>query len=53
MAALTNPPMSNPRADRVKAVRALSRRSVRERTGRFLAEGPSRCARRSGTVPTA
>ena len=40
MAALTNPPMSNPRADRVKAVRALSRRSVRERTGRYLAEGP-------------
>jgi RNA methyltransferase, TrmH family len=40
MAALTHPPMSNPKADRVKAVRALSRRSVRERTGRFLAEGP-------------
>lgn len=35
MAALTNP-----RADRVKAVRALSRRSVREHSGRFLVEGP-------------
>jgi RNA methyltransferase, TrmH family len=34
------PPLTNPRADRVKAVRALSRRSVRLRTGRFLAEGP-------------
>ncbi|NNM44665.1 TrmH family RNA methyltransferase [Knoellia koreensis] len=35
MAALTNP-----RSDRVKSVRALSRRSVREKTGRFLVEGP-------------
>lgn len=34
------PPLTNPRSDRVKAVRALSRRSVRERTGRFLVEGP-------------
>ena len=33
-------PLTNPRSDRVKAVRALSRRSVRARTGRFLAEGP-------------
>jgi TrmH family RNA methyltransferase len=32
--------MTNPGADRVKSVRALSRRSVRQRTGRFLAEGP-------------
>jgi RNA methyltransferase, TrmH family len=32
--------LTNPRSDRVKAVRALSRRSVRLRTGRFLAEGP-------------
>ena len=32
--------LSNPRSDRVKAVRALSGRSVRERTGRFLVEGP-------------
>jgi TrmH family RNA methyltransferase len=32
--------LTNPRSDRVKAVRALARRSVRERTGRFLAEGP-------------
>jgi RNA methyltransferase, TrmH family len=34
------PALTNARADRVKAVRALSRRSVREKTGRFLAEGP-------------
>jgi TrmH family RNA methyltransferase len=33
-------PLTNPRSDRVKAVRALSRRSVRQRTGRFLVEGP-------------
>ena len=33
-------PLTNPRSDRVKAVRALSRRSVRDKTGRFLVEGP-------------
>jgi TrmH family RNA methyltransferase len=32
--------LTNPRSDRVKAVRALSRRSVRQRSGQFLAEGP-------------
>ena len=32
--------LTNPRSDRVKVVRALSRRSVRSRTGQFLAEGP-------------
>lgn len=32
--------LSNPRAERVKAVRALGRRSARERSGRFVAEGP-------------
>ncbi len=32
--------LTNPRSDRVKAVRALSRRSVRLRLGQFLAEGP-------------
>lgn len=32
--------LTNPRSDRVKAVRALSRRSARQRTGLFLAEGP-------------
>ena len=32
--------LTNPRSDRVKAVRALSRRSVRSRTREFLAEGP-------------
>jgi len=32
--------LSNPRSDRVKAVRKLSGRSAREREGRFLAEGP-------------
>jgi len=30
----------NPRADRVKAVRALAGRSARQRAGRFLVEGP-------------
>ena len=32
--------LSNPRADRVRAVRALSRRASRSRAGLFLAEGP-------------
>ncbi len=32
--------LTNPRADRVRSVAALSRRSVRERAGVFLAEGP-------------
>lgn len=32
--------LSNPRGERVKAVRALSRRAVRERRGRFAVEGP-------------
>jgi len=32
--------LSNPRSDRVKAVRRLTGRSARERAGRFLAEGP-------------
>src|SRR3954447_16059844 len=32
--------LTNPRAERVKAVRALSERSVRKRAGRFVVEGP-------------
>jgi len=32
--------LTNPRSERVRAVRSLSRRSVRSRTGEFLAEGP-------------
>ncbi len=32
--------MTNPRSERVRRVAALVRRSVRERTGRFLVEGP-------------
>lgn len=32
--------LNNPRADRVKAVRSLAKRSVRTRTGRFVVEGP-------------
>lgn len=32
--------LTNPRADRVKAVRALAGRAVRRRTGTFLVEGP-------------
>lgn len=34
------PEVSNPRSDRVKAVRALSGRSARSRHGQFLVEGP-------------
>lgn len=34
------PELTNPRAERVKAVRALAGRSARERHGRFLVEGP-------------
>ena len=32
--------LTNPRSDRVRAVRALQKRSVRVRTGRFVVEGP-------------
>ena len=32
--------LTNPRADRVRSVAALSRRSTRQRTGLFVAEGP-------------
>jgi TrmH family RNA methyltransferase len=32
--------LTNPRAERVKAVRALSDRAVRKRVGRFVVEGP-------------
>ena len=32
--------MTNPRAERVRSVRALAGRSARQRAGRFLAEGP-------------
>src|SRR5690606_40979235 len=32
--------MTNPRADRVRAVRALGRRSVRQRQRQYLVEGP-------------
>ena len=32
--------MDNPRSDRVRSVAALSKRSVRTRTGRFAVEGP-------------
>lgn len=32
--------LTNPRADRVKTVRSLAKRSVRMRTGRFVVEGP-------------
>lgn len=33
-------PLTNPRADRVAAIRALGQRSARARTGQYLAEGP-------------
>lgn len=38
--ARTAPELTNPRAERVKAVRALSGRSARHRHGQFLVEGP-------------
>lgn len=34
------PPMANPKADRVKEIARLSTRSGRAKSGRFLAEGP-------------
>jgi TrmH family RNA methyltransferase len=55
-AARLGPALDNPRAERVKAVRRLGRRVVRERTGRFVAEGPQAVRealvahRRSGDV---
>ncbi|MCA0178657.1 MAG: RNA methyltransferase [Actinobacteria bacterium] len=33
-------PLTNPRSDRVRSVRALARRSVRMQSARFLVEGP-------------
>jgi TrmH family RNA methyltransferase len=53
------PVLDNPRAERVKGVRRLGRRVVRERTGRFVAEGPQAVRealvahRRSGDVVSA
>ena len=55
-AARLGPALDNPRAERVRAVRRLGRRVVRERTGRFVAEGPQAVRealvahRRSGDV---
>ncbi|WNB84824.1 RNA methyltransferase [Cellulomonas sp. ATA003] len=40
MTSPAGPELTNPRAERVKAARALSGRSARLRTGRFLVEGP-------------
>lgn len=40
MDARTAPELTNPRAERVRSVRALSGRSVRSRQGRFVVEGP-------------
>lgn len=37
---VTDEILTNPRAERVKAVRALAGRSVRQRAGRFVVEGP-------------
>ncbi|WP_421733391.1 TrmH family RNA methyltransferase [Cellulomonas sp.] len=37
---MTDDILTNPRAERVKAVRALAGRSVRQRAGRFVVEGP-------------
>ena len=40
MPSTTPPLLANPRAERVRAVRALTGRPARSRHGRFLAEGP-------------
>ncbi|WP_298459729.1 RNA methyltransferase [uncultured Cellulomonas sp.] len=40
MTSPAGPELTNPRAERVKAARALSGRSARRRAGRFLVEGP-------------
>ena len=32
--------LTNPRSDRVRSVRSLAQRPVRQRTGRFVVEGP-------------
>lgn len=37
---MSTPTLTNPRAERVKAVRSLSNRAVRQRAGRFVVEGP-------------
>jgi TrmH family RNA methyltransferase len=37
---LAQPPLSNPRSDRVRAVARLAGRSARQRAGRFVVEGP-------------
>nr|WP_241744289.1 RNA methyltransferase [Cellulosimicrobium arenosum] len=37
---MPDPTLTNPRSDRVKAVRSLSGRSARSRHGQFLVEGP-------------
>src|SRR5690625_3666059 len=46
------PVLSNPRSDRIRALRALHGRSVRSRAGRFLIEGPQavREAARAGAI---
>lgn len=51
MNARTEPVLANPRAERVKAVRALSGRSARQRNGRFLAEGPQAAREAVRCVP--
>lgn len=40
MSAADPPLLSNPRSERVRQVAALGRRAARERSGRFLVEGP-------------
>lgn len=53
MTAIVDPVLTNPRSDRVKAVRSLSGRSARQKYGCFLAEGPQavREAVRFQTMP--
>jgi RNA methyltransferase, TrmH family len=43
--------LTNPRSDRVRSVKALTRRAVREREGLFLAEGPQAVREAVGCRP--
>lgn len=44
-------PLTNPRAERVRAVAALAGRSARQRSGRFLVEGPQAVREAVGHAP--
>ncbi|MFC8192930.1 TrmH family RNA methyltransferase [Cellulomonas sp. NPDC057328] len=51
MVTMSDETMTNPRAERVKQVRALAQRSVRRRAGAFLVEGPQSVREAVAEVP--